>query len=107
MPVQKLDRIGVTSVAKMYAAVTTAMSLVYAVPMLIFGSTVRFGFGFGMFLGIILFAAIGGFITGAIGAFVYNLVAGSVGGIELHLSTARGSGPAEQSRTQHSDPELD
>ena len=107
MSVQSIDRIGVVSVAKMYAAVTTVMSLLYAIPLLIFGSAYDFGFGFGMFLGIIIVAALGGFISGAIGAFVYNLVAGSVGGVELHLSTVAEYETAEQTRTQNPDADLD
>jgi|SRR6056297_156215 len=88
MSIQTLDRIGVISVAKMYAVMTTVMSLVYAIPLLIFGSAVEAGFGVGMFLAVVVAAAIGGFISGAIGAFVYNVVAGAVGGVELHLSSA-------------------
>ena len=42
-----------------------------------------FGVGFGLFLPI--FYAVMGFITGVIGAFVYNLVAKWVGGIEVEV----------------------
>lgn len=107
MPIQKPDRSGVVSVAKMYAAVMTVMSLLYAVPLLIFGSTLGFRFGLGMFIGIILVAAIGGFISGAVGAFVYNLLAGSVGGIKLHLSTVAEYETVEQTGTQRPEADLD
>jgi hypothetical protein len=107
MSVQQLDRLGVVSVAKMYAAVTAVISLLYAIPILMFGSVMDAGFGVGMFLVIIVAAAIGGFVSGAIGAFVYNVVAGAVGGVELYLSDADGHERGATTGTQRTDANLD
>ncbi|MFV0442337.1 MAG: hypothetical protein ACK5Q5_02065 [Planctomycetaceae bacterium] len=42
-------------------------------------------FGVGAFILIPLFYGIVGFVMGAIGALIYNLLAGSIGGIVIHF----------------------
>ena len=46
------------------------------------------GFGMGFALALPLIYGVAGFISGAIGAFLYNIVAGWVGGIEVDLENA-------------------
>jgi uncharacterized membrane protein len=91
-----LKHVGVVSVAKIMAV----MGLVFGFIMGIFagiltsalGAIVPGGGGLAAGIGImsIIFAtiagAIGGFICGAVLAFLYNLFAGLVGGIELELA---------------------
>lgn len=43
------------------------------------------GFGVGFALALPLIYGVAGFISGAVGSFLYNLVAGWVGGIEVEL----------------------
>lgn len=103
---QEIKKIGVLSAAKVSGVLYLVLSLIVAVPLacisLFSGSlfatagiqdpdAIGLGFATGivgaLFYGIclpIFYAAIG-FIGGAIGAFVYNVVAGFIGGIELEL----------------------
>jgi hypothetical protein len=46
------------------------------------------GFGMGFALSLPLIYGVAGFISGAVGAFLYNIVAGWVGGIEVELENA-------------------
>lgn len=52
-----------------------------------FGTNV--GFGIGMAILLPLAYGIGGFVAGAINAFVYNVLAGLTGGIEFDLAPSR------------------
>jgi len=45
------------------------------------------GVGFAGFIMMIIIGAVGGFVGGAIIAFVYNIVLGFIGGIEMDLET--------------------
>lgn len=87
-----LRRLGVLSLAKVYAVLFAIfgliMGIVVAITAVIAGSVVGFGW-FGAGLGVlaiivlpIMFALIG-FIMGAVSAFLYNVVAGWVGGVEI------------------------
>jgi ABC-type antimicrobial peptide transport system permease subunit len=82
----KLKRIGVLSLAKLQAILLAFMGLIIGIPYAIIG-TFFLGeglFTFGIFVIIFpILYAIFGFIGGAIMAFLYNLVAGWVGGIEM------------------------
>lgn len=89
---QKLNKIGILSVAKVNAVVGAILGLIWGIFAAI-GTTfaVLEGLGFMAGLGLwsiivfpIIYALIG-FIGGAIGAFLYNLVAGWIGGIEIEL----------------------
>lgn len=94
-----IKRVGVLSVAKIYAAIFVVYGLIVGVINLFFvmifgaflgsissdagGSVILMGFVM-MFVYPILFA-IFGFIGGAISALIYNVAAGMAGGIELEV----------------------
>jgi hypothetical protein len=111
-----IRRFGVFSAAKIYAVVMAGMGLVIGVPlgiiMMIFGAAMMAGggnsaAGGGVGIGIGIFYMIGlpimygilGFIFGAIGALIYNIAAGIIGGLEMELENA------EQSYTQPPPPQ--
>ncbi len=94
----KLKKLGIMSVAKFQAVLMAIMGFIYGIFLTIFLSTL--GGALSAFpgvastftnlgiLSIILFPilfAILGFIGGAISAFLYNLIAGFVGGIEMEF----------------------
>lgn len=94
----KLRKLGVMSVAKIYAVLGAIggfiVGLIVSIMSLAFGSVISAVGGTAAMSGIFMggvFAvivmpiayAIFGFIGGAIGAFLYNVVAGWVGGIEM------------------------
>ncbi|MDK2907911.1 MAG: hypothetical protein PWQ87_369 [Candidatus Woesearchaeota archaeon] len=90
---QKLNKIGVLSVAKVNAVIGAILGLIWGIFAAITGTSfaVLGGLGFMAGLGLwsiivfpIIYALIG-FIGGVIGAFLYNLVAGWIGGIEIEL----------------------
>ncbi|MGI8555233.1 MAG: hypothetical protein ACR2LT_02610 [Pyrinomonadaceae bacterium] len=97
----KIKKLGVLSVAKIQAIMMLVMSLLISIPygliFMIFGAALmgagqRQGFaagggsvvaGLGIMIGLPIFYGVIGFIFGAIGALLYNLFAGMVGGIEI------------------------
>jgi hypothetical protein len=99
----RIRKLGILSVAKMYAAIMLVMSLIISVPYGLFimffggmmmsaggrgglaagGGSIVFGLLFMIGLPI-MYGAIG-FVAGAIGALLYNLFAGMVGGIEIEV----------------------
>lgn len=103
-----LQRIGVLSCAKVFGAVYGGIGLIVGCMFALIGmfqgmflggtdlgaGAAAFGFLFGV--GAIIFMPVCyglmGFIGGAIGAFIYNLVSGFVGGMELVLREKPGSG---------------
>lgn len=97
-----IRRFGIFSAAKIYAVVMAGMGLLIGVPlgiiMMIFGAAMMAGgsnsaAGGGVGIGIGIFYMIGlpiiygilGFIFGAIGALIYNMAAGIIGGLEMEL----------------------
>ncbi len=92
-----LRRIDPLSAAKVYAVVLAVMMFVFALPagcmMSMVGSITgevgagAFGAGMGFFLLILypLFGLILGFISGFLMAWIYNLVAERIGGVELEF----------------------
>ncbi len=103
----RIKKLGVLSVAKMYAAMAFVISLLIAIPygliIIIFsligasgasrsdgGAAIALGGG-GIVMGIVIMIALPimytviAFIGGVIGAFVYNIFAGFVGGIEIEV----------------------
>ena len=90
-----LRRIEPVSLAKIYAVVTGALMLVFALPagcaMLVLGGSLsEFGvFGAGAALAMIvtypIMGVVFGFIAGWLYGFVYNLVADRIGGVEIEL----------------------
>lgn len=102
----RIRKLGVLSVAKMYAAMAFVISLLIAIPYGLFiiifslvgasGASGDAAFmigGGGIAAGIILMIAIPiiytivAFIAGAIGAVVYNIFAGFVGGVEIEVES--------------------
>ena len=102
----RIKKLGVLSVAKMYAAIMLVISLLISIPYgliiivysLIGGGVVGGNAGFavgggGIVLGIvvmiglpIMYSALG-FVGGAIGAALYNLFSNFVGGIEIEVES--------------------
>jgi hypothetical protein len=91
-----LKKIGVLSAAKIYAILMAIGGLIAGIFFAIFGAAIASlspeggaGIAAGMgFFGIIFLPIIYGamgFIMGVIGAWLYNVVAGWVGGIDLEL----------------------
>jgi len=99
-----IRRFGVISVAKMYGLLMFIFGLIfgglYGLILIVFGaalsalapgrdataggvSTVVMGLA--MIIGLPIFYAVLGFIMGAIGALIYNAVAGIIGGIKFEL----------------------
>lgn len=100
----RINKFGIFSVAKMYALIMFVVSLLIAIPygliIIVFslmGSSTARGDeawligGGGIVAGIaimiilpIVYAVIG-FIAGAIGALIYNIFAGIIGGVEIEV----------------------
>jgi hypothetical protein len=107
--VKEIKNIGVLSAGKVLGALYLALGLLVGIPLACFsllsaslvGSTgiqdpdvlglgLATGVGGLLVYGICfpIFYAVIGFIGGAIGALIYNIVAGSIGGIEIVLGDA-------------------
>lgn len=96
-----LKKIGVMSVAKILGVMYATMGLLFGLLFAAVFSFLPFAnasneipswlgpmFGMGSIVALPIFYGVLGFIFGAIGAVVYNLFAGLVGGIVLHLEPA-------------------
>ena len=100
----RIKKLGILSVAKMYAVIMLVISLLISVPYGLFiiifsltgassiggqGGLVLGGggvvFGLLFMVGLPILYGVIGFIGGAIGALLYNLFAGFVGGIEIEV----------------------
>ena len=99
----QIKKLGVLSVAKIYAVIMLVMSLIISIPYGLFvigislmgasvGGKGSFALGGGgvvvgllMMVGIPIMYSVIGFVAGAIGALLYNLFAGMVGGIEIEV----------------------
>ena len=99
----RINKLGVLSVAKIYALMMLVISLIVSIPyglfIMIFGAAMMSAGGRGglmagggsvvmgllFMVGIPIFYAAMGFVFGAIGALVYNVFAGMVGGIEIEV----------------------
>jgi hypothetical protein len=91
-----VKRLGVASVAKMYGAISGAFGVVigciFALASVVgagFSDTTEGAilgpiFGVGAIVVLPLIYGVMGLIAGALGALLYNLFAGMVGGVELH-----------------------
>lgn len=92
-----ITRVGVWSAAKLYAAIMAAMGLLIGLmfaAMSIVGAVSGMEDGGGMLAGLFgvgaiviapIFYGVMGLIGGAIGALLYNLFAGVVGGLEVDV----------------------
>lgn len=97
----EIKRIGVLSAAKIFGAIYAVLGLIIAFIYACAGLAVVagalaesdagfLGLGVGAILGALclvpLFYGIIGFVAGAIGAALYNVLAGAIGGLELDLA---------------------
>ena len=101
----RIRKLGILSVAKMYAAIFLVISLLISIPygliIMVFGAAMmgtgqRAGLAAGggsiiaglavMIILPIVYSGMG-FVGGAIGALLYNLFAGFVGGIEIEVES--------------------
>ena len=99
-----IRRFGVLSVAKMYGLLMFLFGLIfgviYGLILIVFGAAISamgpggeataggvstVVMGIGMMIGLPLFYGVLGLIMGAIGALIYNAVAGIIGGIKFEL----------------------
>lgn len=95
-----IRRIGVLSAAKLYAAISFAMGLIFGVIFALLSivgvslgdpdtpALVGMMFGVGAVIMLPLFYGAMGFVFGAIGAALYNVFAGIVGGLEVETHSA-------------------
>lgn len=96
-----IKHVGVLQFAKLYAVMLAIVGLFYGILLAVIGTEITRLIPSGSSstlspfllvlgpLAIVIFPillGIGGFIIGAIGAFIYNVVASKVGGIELDIS---------------------
>jgi len=100
----RIRKVGVLSLAKIYGAMFLVMSLLISIPyglFIIIFSLIGAGSGGGdaallvggggivigilVMIGLPIFYGVAGFIGGAIGALIYNLFSGIVGGIEIEV----------------------
>ena len=103
-----IRRFGVISVAKMYGLLMFLFGLIfgviYGLILIVFGAAISamgpgrdaaaggvgtVAMGVGMMIGLPLFYGVLGFIMGAIGALIYNAVAGIIGGVKFELEGVR------------------
>ena len=103
-----IRRFGVLSVAKMYGLLMFLFGLIfgviYGLVLIVFGAAISamgpsseataggvstVVMGLGMMIGLPLFYGVLGFIMGAIGALIYNAVAGIIGGVKFELEGVR------------------
>lgn len=94
----KIEKIGVSSAAKIYGLTLGILGFVigvfYALFLTAFSGLLgdemsSFGTGIGIGMAIVfpIIYGIMGFIVGALGAVIYNFVASKIGGLEIQLST--------------------
>ncbi|HMS38994.1 MAG TPA: hypothetical protein PKE69_02120 [Pyrinomonadaceae bacterium] len=99
----RIRKIGILSVAKIYAVMMLVVSLIISIPyglvIMIFGAAMlgqgsdagmaagggSILIGLLVMIGIPIMYAVFGFIGGAIGALIYNIFAGMVGGVEIEV----------------------
>jgi hypothetical protein len=80
----EIKSIGVVSLAKFQAVIPGIIAVIFALPVLLLEGVLPMG-GVTMYIGIVAFAVIGGAVSGAITAVMYNLIAAAVGGVELNI----------------------
>ncbi len=103
----RIRKLGILSVAKLYSIMALIMSLLISVPygliIMVFGAAMlgtgeKAGFAAGggsivigllVMIGLPIFYGAVAFVGGAIGALVYNLLAGMVGGIEIEVENVQ------------------
>ncbi|MEO7674944.1 MAG: hypothetical protein ABIU09_12810 [Pyrinomonadaceae bacterium] len=102
----RIRKLGILSVAKMYAVMMLVISLLISIPYglivivySLFGAGMVGGdaglavggggvvLGIGIMIGLPILYGVFGFVFGAIGALVYNIFAGIVGGVEIEVES--------------------
>ncbi len=99
----RINKMGILSVAKIYALIMLVVSLIISIPyglfVMFFGAAMMSAGGEGgilgggggiiagllLMIGIPIFYGAFGFVFGAIGALIYNIFAGIAGGIEIEV----------------------
>ena len=84
---QRIRRFGIAQTAKVVGVLYTLMGLLFA-PFFLLGAMFapeEAGIGIGFAIAMPILYGVGGFVFTAIGCAIYNLVAGWVGGIEIHF----------------------
>jgi hypothetical protein len=104
----RIRKLGVLSVAKIYAVMMLVISLLIAIPYGLFiivfsligagsaggDAAIMLGgggivMGLGVMIGMPIMYALMGFVFGALSALIYNVFAGMVGGIEIEVENIR------------------
>jgi hypothetical protein len=80
-----IKRFGVISVAKMYGLLMFIFGLVFGSRDATAGGVSTVVMGIAMMIGLPLVYGVMGFVMGAIGALIYNAVAGIIGGVKFEL----------------------
>lgn len=102
----RIRKLGILSVAKIYAVIMLVISLLISIPYgliiivySLFGAGMMKGeaafavggggvvLGIGIMIGLPILYGVLGFIGGALGALVYNIFSGIVGGIEIEVES--------------------
>jgi protein-S-isoprenylcysteine O-methyltransferase Ste14 len=81
----RIRRIDPMQAAKMATVIYLILGLVFVPFLMLASMAAPTGFGIGFAIAMPLMYAVFGFVFTLIGAFIYNLVAGWVGGVELEL----------------------
>lgn len=96
MTVRFVTKIGIASLAKISAAIYALMGLIFGTFMTLTsmtmgsamgseGAIIGMIFGIGAIIFLPIFYGIIGFISGVITAFIYNIVAKRIGGLEVEV----------------------
>lgn len=85
----KLKRIGVLSLGTLVGLVYAILTLLFAWPLIFIDAVGGGGVGTAMFLFFVIGALVGGFITGAVVALIYNILFAMTGGLTVELEAVR------------------
>ncbi|MDJ1433046.1 hypothetical protein [Halostagnicola sp. A-GB9-2] len=84
--VTEINRIGVLSVVKIYTVISVVTAGVMGFPLVLLDLVIESGIGIGMYITLLIGAAVFGVVSGAIAPLIYNFISGTVGGVEVELS---------------------
>ncbi|MEW6295893.1 MAG: hypothetical protein AB1467_06445 [Candidatus Diapherotrites archaeon] len=89
MTLQEIKSLDIMSAAKIYGAMGFIAGIIMGISILIFGTAASGALGFGVgllgfIMAVVLYTIIG-FVGGLVGAFIYNIIAGFIGGIKIEL----------------------
>ena len=86
----KLKRIGVLSLGLLVGVMSGILALLFAWPLIFLDLIGAAGIGTATFLTIVVLSFVGGFVSGAIVAVVYNVLFSLTGGLTLEFEEVRG-----------------